>query len=348
MHGIEELDLVLSTEGTEWHGLATQFEQIGDAEMSPLCFDVVSGTPSIEAPDGSIIKLDGRKLLLADLRHREDVETDWHPLAVPKDSYEVISNAEVYEMMKRSFEGLGCKVTAAGTLNNLAKFFLNVDIGNPEFKVANGDAFMNNMCFITSHDGTYALEAYDSSTRIVCMNTFRWSRETAGEIGVKFYHTKNVASQIKHLPEYLQAVFANRAKEMEFLNFLLQCPCTPTQASFITAGYLANPIGAGYPDVLSTNAFNRSNAVRDLMVGGIGNAGKTLYDLLNGFTEYFTHHEGAGGKKASKIKRKSVSAFGMAAEHKDQFLNLLIDPLKVEEALEMGKRLYVDKEAALK
>lgn len=345
MHEIEEFDLTYSTEGTEWHGLANHVENIGETEINSLCFDIVQGTPSIVAPDGSVITVDGHKLLLADVRHREDIKghKGWLPLHVPKDSYEVISNRDIYEMAKTAFQSLGCKLVTAGTLGNLKKFYLSVDIGNKDFQTSNGDKFASFLDFISSHDGTFALECYDSLIRIVCMNTFRWSRDTASEIGVKFYHTKNVSKQMEKLPEYLTAVIKNREKLVEFLNYLLSMPIDATQAAYIAASYLNNE-----NKELSTTAFNRSNEIRDLSVNGSGQKGcNTLYDLWNGFTEYFTHSDGAGGKKASKSKRMSAAKFGQAAEHKDAFLNLLLDSVAVETALATGEELYRNKNQIL-
>jgi len=358
-HEIMELDTVLSTSGTEWHGLAKHVESIGETEISPLLFDIVSGQPSVTVEDGTSIPMEGHKMLVAKLpRLKEDGSPvlvgfgknavpaiDYHPLYVPKSSYEVITNREVYEMAKESFESLGCKLVTAGTLGNLAKFFLSIDIGEKGFKAKNGDEFENYLNFITSHDGTYALECYDSSIRIVCMNTFRWSRETAGEIGVKMYHTKNVSRQMEKLPEYLSALVNNRRQLMEGMNYLLDIECSPTQASYLAAGYFHQPLPSleNPKTELTTTAFNRANAVRDLSIVGKGNSGKTLYDVFNGFTEYFTSGDGAGGSKASSGKRQSVARFGMAADHKDAFLGLLLDSGRVEETMAKGEKLYRDK-----
>jgi hypothetical protein len=359
-HEIMELDTVLSTSGTEWHGLAKHVDSIGEAEIAPLLFDIVSGQPSVTVEDGTSIPMEGHKMLVAKLpRFKEDGITpvllgvgklatpviDYHPLYVPKASYEVITNREVYEMAKESFESLGCKLVTAGTLGNLSKFFMSIDIGEKEFKASNGDLFENYLNFITSHDGTYALECYDSSIRIVCMNTFRWSRETAGEIGVKMYHTKNVSRQMEKLPEYLAALVNNRRKLVEGMNYLLDVECSPTQSAYIASGYFHQPLpGVENPKTeLSTTAFNRANAVRDLSIVGKGNRGKTLYDLFNGFTEFFTSGDGAGGVKASAGKRQSVARFGMAADHKDQFLNILLDSNRTSELEAVGEKLYRDK-----
>jgi hypothetical protein len=344
-HGIEELDLVLSTTSTEWHGLAKVVPEINEEVIAPLCFDIVQGAPMAKMANGDVIEITGQKTLVANISHRTDLTNPrkWHVIHTPKDSYEVIPNREVFEMAKASFEALGCKLLTAGTLGNLTKFFLSVDIGNAILTASNGDKFENYFNFITSHDGTYALECYDSAIRIVCMNTFRWSRETQGEVGIKMFHTKNVQKQMDNLPAYLATLISNRQKMVESMDLLIGLECSPAQAAYAAAGYLAGPDASE----LSMQGYNRANSIRDLALGGKGNNGKNRYDLLNGFTEFFTHHEGAGGKKADKGKRMSAAKFGMAADHKDNFLNLVLNESDYQENLGKGEKMYRDKMQAV-
>ena len=66
---------------------------------------------------------------------------------------------------------------------------------------------------------------------------------------------------------------------------------SPSHAAYLSAAYLNGPDA---PEI-STRTFNRATEIRDLAVSGKGNAGKTRADLFNGFTEYFTSGNGAGG-----------------------------------------------------
>lgn len=346
-HQIEALDIVLSDQSPEWHGLAEVHGTIGDEQVQRLLFDIVEGTPSVTCPDGSVISVEGYKMLLADVRHRTDkpneIGNGYVPLHVPKDSYQVISNREVWEMISKAFADTGAKITTAGTLNNLKTFMVSVDIGNPEFKAKNGDVFLNVMSFLTSHNGVFALTAFDTSTRMVCMNTVQLAIRNSGDFGVKLYHTKNVQTQMDFLPEYLSAVMANRRALCNSLNLLQDTPVTKTEITSVVAGYLS-----GENDVLSTKSYNRTEQISHLASNGIGNSGRTRYDLLNGMTEYFTHGDGAGGKSADKMKRFCASRFGSAAQHKQEFLDLLVsDENRYQEMFAKGEKLFYDKQKAL-
>lgn len=342
-HQIEELDIVLSDKSPEWHGLAQVCDTIGDEQIAPLLFDIVEGTPSVTCPDGSVIQVEGYKMLLADVRHRTDkpssIGNGFIPLHVPRDSYQVISNREVWGMISDAFRDTGAKITTAGTLNNLKTFMVSVDIGNPEFKAKNGDIFLNVMSFLTSHNGVFALTAFDTCTRMVCMNTVQMAIKNAGDFGLKMYHTKNVSSQMSYLPEYLKAVIESRRQVEQSMNVLQSIAVAKGEIESVLSGYLS-----GENEALSTKSFNRVEQIAHLASNGIGNSGRTRYDVLNGFTEYFTHGDGAGGKKGDKMKRFCASRFGAASDHKKEFFDLLTqDENRYQETLAKGAKIHHDK-----
>ena len=341
-HCIEEHDSVLSIEGTEWHGLAEKVDSIGDEEMKRFLFPLVCGKPSVETEDGQIITLEAHQTVLADIRSREG-EIGWVPLHTPKKSYRPISNGEIWEMVRNSISGMNVKVTTVGTLENLKKFFISVDLGGPELKAPNGDKYMAFLNFMTSHDGTLTFETRDSMIRIVCMNTFNASRFYEGALNVSIPHTKNAAIQLNNLSDYLASVLAGREKIMESMGYLL---------NFVTSGDEVDSVLAGYfteeeADEMSTRSFNRIEPIKTLFRKGKGNHGENRYDLFNAFTEYFTSGDGAGGKKASESQRLTVSQFGKAAAHKEGFLELLLDEGRYQETKSRGEKLVRDKQLAM-
>jgi len=92
---------------------------------------------------------------------------------------------------------------------------------------------------------------------------------------------------------------------------------------------------------LSTRSLNAANSIADLFANGKGNNGKTLYDLANGATEYWTHGDGVG-RKADDITKSYKSEFGMAADHKSRFIELLADEDRRKTAKEMGKEALAE------
>lgn len=355
---IMEYDLTYSILNPEWHGKAIVEPVLNKETIRRLFVPMLAGMPTVSVETGEYdsngvpvmvtIPVEGYKTILADCRERDDLPQylrKFVPIHTPRESYRIISNDEIWDCMEKAIselEGNGVKVTTVGTLQNLRKFYISVDLGDGQRKTGKGDKIASILNFRSAHDGSMNLEAGDSHTRIVCMNTFRWSRAYEGAIDVRVSHTKNAAIQIANLSTYLNTVLSGRDKMLTAISHLETLEASPSHAAYVSSAFLA-----GETDEISTRTYNRSIEIRDLAVAGKGNNGKTRYDLFNGFTEYFTHGHGAGGEKATKAKRWSVANFGQAAEHKEGFLTLLMNEDKYGEALERGEKLFRDKEQAL-
>jgi hypothetical protein len=321
-HKIEKPhDMVLSTEGTEWHKLATHLPMIGDMEVAPMLFDIVE-SPALVTIDGVQTQLEDYKVLVADHRKcRSDLSGSdaLVPLHIPKSGYKVISNREIWNTMQSALRDLDCKVTSVCTLERGKKFAISCDIGNSDL-VINKDKFKANLNFVTSHDGTIAMESFDSMIRIVCMNTFQWSREAADNV-LKVYHTKNAAFALEGLGDLLNAILKGRVEIAQVMEYLATHKCDANDALTMASGYFAMTTDAK-DNKLSTRSMNAAREIARLAANGIGNLGKSLYDLANGATEYWTSGEGVG-RTASVASQVYRSQLGSAAEHKRRFIGML-------------------------
>lgn len=340
----EKYDRVYSNEGTEWHGKAIQVNAIGDEEFDSLSHEIkeVELNPVI---DGVPVRFDNHKLLIADVSNsRPDIvdanpNDRYVPLHIPKARYGVISNKQVIDCMKQSFKDLGVKVTTAGTLESLKKFFVSVDIGECE-QIINKEQFKCYVNFITSHDGTITMDAYDSVVRIVCMNTLNASREAAGQAGFKVYHTKNAQLAMDGMAELFNAILKGRANLREVMEYLANHKCEANDALAMAAGYFCLETDK---EEIATRSFNAAQGIADLYANGLGNSGRTLYDLANGATEYWSHGEGVGSKaKTTGGQRAYRSMFGSAASHKEKFVALLANDDRRATALEIGRKAVED------
>jgi hypothetical protein len=337
-HMIEEnIDIVYSVEGTEWHGLARQVDAIGDTEFDTLSHEIIEGPCVCPLEDGTTLNLPNQKILVMDMRKsRPDLPTDMQRVAIhtPKLGYKVINNRDVINCMKESFAGLDVTISTAGTLEGTKKFFVSVDIGDSDL-VINKDRFKAYVNFITGHDGTLAMTAYDSVIRIVCMNTLIASRSAAGEAGFSVYHTKNADLAMKNLPELFNAILKGRANLKEVMEYLESNKCDHNDALAMACGYFCLETDKAE---LSTRAMNAAQGIATLFTRGIGNKGETLYDLANGATEYYTSGEGTGKGKVSLADRTYKSQMGSAATHKEAFVAMLANDDRRKDALRLGKQ----------
>ena len=315
-----------------WHGLEIlRPAGITADDVFRLC-PTIHEVPLSVTIDGTTLDV-GEKTLVADYaKCRPEItgnEGRFAVLGSHSEKYAVISNCELYEALKAGVGDAGSIVTA-GTLGRGKRAFFSVLLnegGTFDVKRANGskDAFKAHLNFVTSHDGTLAAQAYDSTIRIVCQNTLDWSLQAAGEVGFKVYHTQGCKVAMHKMGELIQAVLQGRREFVGAMGELEQIQLSTSEARELATGYFAS-IGArmngGKVEALATRSSNAAEEITALFGRGKGNDGKTAYDLLNGATEYWTSGDGVG-KKASDAKRLSSAAFGTAAEHKVRFATML-------------------------
>jgi hypothetical protein len=103
----------------------------------------------------------------------------------------------------------------------------------------------------------------------------------------------------------------------------------------MASGYFAMTTDAK-DNKLSTRSMNAAREIARLAANGIGNLGKSLYDLANGATEYWTSGEGVG-RTASVASQVYRSQLGSAAEHKRRFIGMLSDDEKRETMQSRGR-----------
>jgi len=328
-------DQVYSIEGTEWHRIARHVDAISKDTIKEILFPVVQ-SPLFVNLDGRQVNLENHKVLVADYRKiRSDLPEgeELVPLHIPKTSYEVIDNELIWETLEAGLKDCDAKITSAGTLEKGRKFFISADIGSSEM-IINKDKFKFYMNMISSHDGTISLYGYDSSTRIVCMNTLRSSMSASGEVGFKVYHTKGASLAMKNLPDLINAILMGRADLKQVMEYLATHKCDNNDAIAMAAGYFAMETGEAK---LSTRSWNAAQEISVLFSRGMGNAGKSLYDLANGATEYWTSGAGTGKGDTSDAKRVYRSSIGSAAEHKERFINRLADETTRQQMKELGR-----------
>jgi hypothetical protein len=339
-HCIEQpWDQVYSIEGTEWHRIANHVPAISKDTLKPLLFPIVQ-SPLFVNLDGKQVTMENHKVLVADYRGiRSDLPEgeELVPLHIPKSSYEVLDNELIWNTLEAGLKDCDAKITSAGTLEKGRKFFISADIGSSEM-VINKDKFKFYLNMVSSHDGTISLYGYDSGTRIVCMNTLRSSMNAAGEVGFKVYHTKGANLAMKNLPDLINAILKGRANLKQVMEYLATHKCDNNDAIAMATGYFCMETG---DTKLSTRSLNAAEEIANLFSRGMGNHGKTLYDLVNGATEYWTSGSGTGKGETADTKRVYRSSFGSAADHKEKFVSLLADESDRLKMKELGKEALV-------
>ena len=322
-HNILKNDRIESTEAT-WHKLEELKEEIVftggalDWKVSEKALFIDPDLPEI--PDYKAIV-------------REDLNL---VLNVSKQSYEIIQNSRVWETINNSLAGLDYQIVTAGSLGNCKKVFVCVKLNDAEKYLVNGDDFKNFLVFTSSHDGSLAFNAYDTSVRVVCQNTLNWSLKDKGCMNLKVFHTKNSELKIHNMEETIEGLLKKRIEFYESYKYLMEKPMSSEQAEKIISGFLGS-------EKLSTRAANQTEKIVELFQTGKGNNGETVYDLLGGVTEYFTHFS-----SNTPEKQFSSSEFGSGSNRKLEFLDVVFDDDKLEQLAKRGEKLLKEREELVK
>jgi hypothetical protein len=333
------IDKVYSNEGTEWHRVAKHTHIITRSAVEEILWPIVE-TPAQGTIDGVTFENPDHKILWADMRTiRTDLPENKRvvPLHSPKSGYQVITNAQVWDMVEETIKDMGATITSVGTLERGKKFFLSVSMGDSDM-IINKDQYKFFLNIVTSHDGSINLFLYDSSLRIVCMNTLRWSMNdrNIGDLQLRISHKKNAGLAIKNLPDVVNSVLKGRIEFKEVMEYLATCKVDQNDAIAMCAGYFADP----KEQKLSTQGFNATSEIINLFYTGIECHGETAYDLVNAATEYWTSGKGTGSKDSTLESRTYRSAIGSASDHKSDFVNMLANDNLRNDALLLGREAY--------
>lgn len=284
-HEITELDIVTTTEKA-WHGLENLVDAI-DIQNSGLAWNVEEHDMYIQQ-HGVEVPVEGFKALTADFD-----STDPRALMplqfidCGKKSFTVFQNSSLYECIMKATKDADARIVTAGSLQGLKRIFFSIEMGEG-FRAAN-DNFKQYINVLNSHDGSCALIARDSMTRVVCNNTFT---SVKNEVGVKLNTSKRHVGDEQIAINYLRYHIENAIhakKELETNVDILRS--TDMLKGEDLAKYL---LGVHYSGkAINEPALRAAQLMAqrciDKAFHGIGNEGKTQYDLFNGVTQVHTH-----------------------------------------------------------
>jgi phage/plasmid-like protein (TIGR03299 family) len=204
-------------------------------------------------------------------------------LGVVSDRYEIVQPPEVLEFFADIVGANGFSLHTAGTMFGGRRFWALASIGEGAC-ILGQDKVNGFLLLSTSADGTLATTAKFTTVRVVCNNTLSMALSCKSAKDVKISHrTKFIADSVKDqlgivrgsFGEFIEAsrrlslTTVNRQDAGKFTEELLVDSKTVTKADATAS--------TGYKTILS------------LFDHGKGNHGETLWDLVNGVTEYVDH-----------------------------------------------------------
>jgi len=288
-----------------WHGLGTVLDDYpGREEAMRLAghdFEVVEAPIFTE----SGMRLPGFKAL-----HKDSPEGT--PLNVVRNSYQIVQNETLWDILDAVVDQPNVKYETAGTLKDGAVLWALAYLDEPITITGDNTQILPFINVSTTHDGSGACRAESTDIRVVCWNTFSWSQASADRRGTSFTfrHTKNVNEKIE---DAIMALKSVRVAHQEFVELAEELASIQLRRDQVD-GFLANmfPMPStvdGYmvTDRVANNIEEARNAVKSILTNGETTTDyhrSTGYGLWQAAIEYLDHARGTrGDEQVSKFNR---------------------------------------------
>lgn len=242
------------------------------------------------------------------------------------EKYQAITNARFWEIVGNSIGGSGATIESAGTLFDRSRRFISVKLNNEADTFSIGErVFQNRLSLLDSIDGSTNLYGVNTSTCVVCSNTFAVAMgDKSGAFNFKIRHTKNMVDKIENMEKAIDLFVGVTAQFKAALTIANEVELPSDDARALFAGW-ARGDGAGF----STRAYNMTDRLHALYQTGAGNNGETLLDAFSAVTDYYSHESAGGQEKAGfRMKQSYSSEFGAGLRKKQDFFYSMFTPDK--------------------
>jgi phage/plasmid-like protein (TIGR03299 family) len=238
---------------------------------------------------------EGREVSGVNLIRREDTDTI---LGTCGNRYQVIDNRDMFKPFASVVDAHGATYESAGTVGDgrvnwiSAKLPKDLTINAGKLK----DKYEQRLVMLTYHDGLRRNSYFSFNKRVICNNMLSsLQRESSKGMGVR--HTSNWEAGLSAAEQ----AFAESVKDMyafkENGEWLAKQEMSEQQALFFGTRFFGKWLEEDERKKKNKDRSDRSKTIEQTKVAtlmtlfteGMGNEGKTRYDMLNAVTEYLDH-----------------------------------------------------------
>lgn len=232
-------------------------------------------------------------------------ESDSAVLGVVGSEYTPVQNAEAFAWIRPIIESGEATIEAAGSLQGGRRVWILAAIKGAVAEPTPGDPVQSYVLFAHGHDGSLAVRAGFTTTRVVCQNTLTLATKTGASKLLKFRHTKNVRGAL----DAARAAFDVQRSELQSASALFSMLATKKLSGRNLVRYVRETLaeGAGNDDTIKVR--NVDAIVKLAHESPVRAAEGTLWGGYNAVTEWATHERGR-----SADTRLNATWFGAGGE----------------------------------
>ena len=272
----------------------------------------------MHTPEGN--QVDGKYLL-----RREDNK---FVLGTCGERYHVVDNDQMFEPFNSIVESSGAVYESAGMVSHGKANWISARLGD-DFKVRD-DKYQRRVIMLVFHNGLARNSYFSYNNRVICNNMMASLNSASRTNGIGVKHTPNWESNL----ELAMNAFSESITSSNFfakqIGTLATKRMTETQAAKFAKNFFND---FKKPDTKKkkkkpsqrsvTRLENKIEHLVSLFKEGLGNEGKTRYDMFNAVTEYLDHHSVKTNVNTGRRLLSNLS--GMQVNKKRKAVNHLLE-----------------------
>lgn len=288
--------------------LYPSFVPVDDVLRRLFNFEVVESPLFVEAPNGEMISVEGRKAMVCSDNNAV--------LGVFSDGYKGHQYPEWLVDNVATILDANVGINSAGLLDNRAVAWVSVQVPDT-ITTPEGVAFRPNLIATTSFNGKLASTYKRTVTLVVCDNTLACGLSERGQV-FRVKHTRNSEVRIHDAREALNVI---HTVEHEFASEVKRlCEWEVRTAEFEALIDLTTPLPTEEKGRKFTMAENKRNSLRDLWETDprVAPWSGTAFGVVQAFNTY-NHHEGIV-RNAHRAERNMYNAITDDTSKADDYI----------------------------
>ena len=240
--------------------------------------------------------------------------------------YHVVDNDKMFEPFHSIVENCDATYESAGMVAHGKANWISARLGN-EFEVRD-DKFERRVIMLVYHNGMQRNSYFTYNHRVICNNMMS-SLTTASRQGIGVKHTPTWQANLELAGEAFSESITDSNKFQSAMATLAKTRMTSGEAAKFSKRFFLDfktPEKGKKKEEKTqrskTRLKNKVDELVSLFEEGLGNEGKTRYDMFNAVTEYLDHH--SIKKNANTGKRFLSNLSGMQANKKRRVVKELL------------------------
>ena len=281
-------------------------------ERADLNFDVEK--VPVHTPEGNVVT--GKYLL-----RRTDNN---FVLGTCGDRYHIVDNKSMFDPFDSIVQNTGAVYESAGVINHGKTCWVSARLGD-DFKVRD-DAFQRRVIMLVYHNGLQRNSYFGYNNRVICNNMMSSLNAASRKNGIGVKHTPKWEDNLNLAVEAFKDSLRESNVFAENISKLASQNMTKLQAARFALKFFNDfkPIKrtTSRSDRSRTRNHGKVEELMHLFEEGVGNEGKTRYDMFNAVTEYLDHRSVRSNVNSGRRFLSNLN--GLQAAKKRKAVNVLL------------------------